>query len=186
MCNIPHAVLFRTARRDDLCPVHQGHGNIRPSDDVFHHSACGLLHCLDLWRWHHPDAVLPAHKVPVESTPGSNWMVLTLEGFDIRLFQIMSQKLTNCLYGPRVWLIRFFYRVKFPRNIQYNLWPCSGECLRCFFHSMPIFTWNLAAQEQGKHASQNCSALTVYNCSWFTCVLLSSTEWEWTLIKITL
>lgn len=57
------AVLFRPARRDDLCPVHQGHGHVRASDDVFHHSALGLLHRLGVWRRHHADAVLPAHPV---------------------------------------------------------------------------------------------------------------------------
>lgn len=66
--NIPRAVPRRAARRDDLCPIHQGHGNIRPQDDVFHHSARGLLHCLGLWRWHHPDAVLPAHTVHLSLT----------------------------------------------------------------------------------------------------------------------
>lgn len=56
-------VLSRPARCDDLCPVHQGHGHVRPSNDVFHHSAVGLLHCLGLRRRHHTDAVLPAHTV---------------------------------------------------------------------------------------------------------------------------
>lgn len=61
--NILHALLFRPARCNDLCTVHQGHCNICSSDDVFHHSARGLLHCMDLWGWYDSDAVLPAHTV---------------------------------------------------------------------------------------------------------------------------
>lgn len=57
------AVLFRPARCNDLCAVHQGHRNVRSSDDVFHHSARGLLHRMDLWGWYHSDAVLSAHTV---------------------------------------------------------------------------------------------------------------------------
>lgn len=62
-CILLLVVPSRPARSDDLCPVHQGHGHVRPSNDVLHHSALGLLHCLGLWRGHHTDAVLPAHTV---------------------------------------------------------------------------------------------------------------------------
>lgn len=60
---LPLGVMFRAAWSDDLCPVHQRHSYICPSDDVLHHLAGGLLHCVDLRRGHHPDALLPAHTV---------------------------------------------------------------------------------------------------------------------------
>lgn len=72
-------MFFRPARRDDLCPVHQGHGHVRASDDVFHHSALGLLHRLGVWRRHHADAVLPAHPVGfscVSNVPGGTLLPL--------------------------------------------------------------------------------------------------------------
>ena len=80
------SVLLRTARSDDLRPVHQGHGDIRPSDDVFHHSARGLLHGLDLWRWHDADAVVPAHSVHLSlhhlSDQLDSHLFITLKGSD--------------------------------------------------------------------------------------------------------
>ena len=63
MACVSSLFLSRTAWGNDLCPVHQRHGYLRPSDDVHHHLAGSLLHCVGLRRRHHPDAFLPAHKV---------------------------------------------------------------------------------------------------------------------------
>ena len=55
--------LCRVARGDDLRPVHTRHGHICQEDDVQHHPAGSVLHCVGLRGGHHPDALLPAHTV---------------------------------------------------------------------------------------------------------------------------
>ena len=69
-CNVQrglfHVLLTpRSAGGHDLCPLHPGHGHLRASDDVLHHTAHRLLHRVDLWGRDHPYAVLHEHTVSV-------------------------------------------------------------------------------------------------------------------------
>lgn len=56
-------IIRRSARGDGVRLGHQGHGYLRPADDVHHHAAYCLLHRLGLWRWDHADAILATHQV---------------------------------------------------------------------------------------------------------------------------
>lgn len=64
-----HLIFFfpRSAWRDDVCSFNPGHSDLRPPDDVFYHPPNCLLHCLDLWRWHHAHAVLHEYTVRLDS-----------------------------------------------------------------------------------------------------------------------
>lgn len=83
----------RSARGDDLCSFHPRHSNLRPPDDVFHHSSNCLLHCLDLWRWHHAHAVLHEHTVRLHRC---------LCCFYMHIMWLCSRTSAACLFSFRV------------------------------------------------------------------------------------
>lgn len=55
----------RSAWGNDLCSFHPRYRHLCSSDDVFDHTSDRLLHCVDLRRRDHTDAVLYEHPVSV-------------------------------------------------------------------------------------------------------------------------
>lgn len=53
----------RSARGDGVCLGHPRHGHLCSPDDVHHHAAHRLLHCLGVWRRDDSHAVLATHQV---------------------------------------------------------------------------------------------------------------------------
>lgn len=85
------------------------------------------------------------------------------------------------------WCLCLTHLVILSGKYSKNYWTSWRMCaaLSCVFFLISRFP-AVELVKRGKHASQHCSALTAYNCSWFTRVSFSLTVWEWTRIKITL
>lgn len=125
--------------------------------------------------------------VRLRCCPASAYGMSILPGFAVSIcFNSgeVSQISLMLVYKYFDFMMPVFNSSSYP--VRQDYWASWRTCaaLSCIFLISRFPAGELV--KRGKHASQHRSALTAYDCSWFTRVSFSLTVWEWTRIKTTL